>query len=151
MTDLLQKYLVRDQIILLGDEERFSAIATMNRVLRENSGCSPDVAVQMEKREKVLSTAVGNHIAVPHVKSDSIDKINVALGVSRQGIEWNAIDNQPVHLVFTVTAPLRLNRDYLHLLADIVRNFNDVELVRRLAAIEDQAELRDQVLQIVAG
>ena len=136
-------------IVLLDDEERFTAIASMNRLLQDHSGCSSEVANQMVSREKVLSTAVGNHIAVPHVRSDSINGINVALGVSRTGINWDAIDSMPVHLVFVVTAPLRLNRDYLHLLADIVRNFNNIEQVLRLAAINDQMELQNEVLQII--
>ncbi len=149
MSNLLQKYLHKDQIVLLDDEERFTAITSMNRLLQKHCGCSSDVADQMVSREKVLSTAVGNHIAVPHVRSDSINGIHVALGVSRTGINWDAIDGLPVHLVFVVTAPLRLNRDYLHLLADIVRNFNNIDQVLRLAAINDQMELQNEVLQII--
>lgn len=149
MSNLLQKYLQRDQIVLLDADERYDAIASMNRLLQNHSGCSPEVANQMAAREKVLSTAVGNHIAVPHVRSDSIKAINVALGVSRTGINWDALDSLPVHLVFVVTAPLRLNRDYLHLLADIVRNFNNIDQVLRLVAINEQTELQNEVLQIV--
>ena len=149
MSNLLHKYLRSDLVVLLDDEERFKAITSMNRLLQNHSGCSSEVTDQMVSREKVLSTAVGSHIAVPHVRSDSIKGINVALGVSRTGINWDAIDSLPVHLVFVVTAPLRLNRDYLHLLADIVRNFNNTELVLRLAAINDQTELQNAVQQII--
>lgn len=150
MTNLLKRYLDSERIILLDEVERFAAIATMNRLLEEQSGCPVEVSRQIVEREYLLSTAVGNHIAVPHAKSETIESINIALGVSGAGIDWEAIDDRPVHLVFVVTASLKLNRDYLHLLADIVRNFNNIALVQELAAITDLAELRDRVLQIIS-
>ncbi len=151
MADLLKKYLTADRIVHLDERERFAAISAMNELLTDRAGCSRTIADQIVEREHVLSTAVGNHIAVPHAKGDDIEGINLAMGVSQAGIDWNALDDKPVHLVFIVTASHEQNRDYLHLLADIVRNFNDVELVQRLAAIGDEVELRQQVLNLIGA
>src|SRR5262245_54774632 len=50
------------------------------------------------KREKRGSTGVGHGVAIPHVKSDRVAKLVVAVGVSHAGVEFAALDKQPVHI-----------------------------------------------------
>lgn len=65
------------------------------------------------KREKRGSTGVGQGVAIPHVKSTEITSITVAIGVSAAGLDFNALDRQPVHLVFLVLSPEERPEEHL--------------------------------------
>ena len=58
-------------------------------------------------REKLASTGVGMNVAIPHVKLKGIDKVICSLCVSRPGIDWDAIDGDPVNILFVVLRPER--------------------------------------------
>ena len=58
-------------------------------------------------REQMASTGVGMNVAIPHVKLRGIDKVVCSLCVSRTGIDWNAIDGDPVNILFVVLRPER--------------------------------------------
>lgn len=57
------------------------------------------------KREKRGSTGIGHGVAVPHVKSLEARSVSVAIGLSVRGIEFNALDRQPVHAIFLLVSP----------------------------------------------
>lgn len=52
------------------------------------------------ERENLMSTGIKEGIAVPHGKTDEIDEVIGVLGISRKGIDYDALDNKPVYLVF---------------------------------------------------
>jgi len=52
------------------------------------------------ERENLMSTGIKEGIAVPHGKTDEIDEVVGVLGISRKGIDYDALDNKPVYLVF---------------------------------------------------
>ncbi len=57
------------------------------------------------KREELGSTGIGKGIAIPHGRSLLLDKLEIAVGRSTKGVDFDAIDNKPVHLFFLVMAP----------------------------------------------
>jgi len=57
------------------------------------------------KREDLGSTGIGKGVAIPHGRSLVADKLEVVVGRSDAGVEFNAIDKQPVHLFFLIVAP----------------------------------------------
>lgn len=56
-------------------------------------------------REELGSTGIGKMIGIPHCRSLLIDKLEIAVGRSKNGIDFNAIDKKPVHLFFLIVAP----------------------------------------------
>ncbi|MCX8015026.1 MAG: PTS sugar transporter subunit IIA [candidate division WOR-3 bacterium] len=56
-------------------------------------------------REELGSTGIGKGIGIPHCRSLLIDKLEIAIGRSTSGIDFNAIDKKPVHLLFLIIAP----------------------------------------------
>lgn len=56
-------------------------------------------------REKLGSTGVGSHVAVPHVKVRGLDRAVCSLAIHPAGLAWAAVDSQPVHVVFTILRP----------------------------------------------
>ena len=59
----------------------------------------------LEGREELASTGVGMNVAIPHVKVDGLSEAICSLSVSPEGIEWQAVDGEPVHILFTVLRP----------------------------------------------
>jgi len=57
------------------------------------------------KREKRGSTGIGHGVAVPHVKTLDITTVTAAIGLSERGVEFNALDRQPVHAIFLLVSP----------------------------------------------
>ncbi len=60
---------------------------------------------QIMKREELGSTGIGKGIGIPHCRSLLIDKLEIAVGRSKNGVDFNAIDKKPVHFLFLIIAP----------------------------------------------
>ena len=73
------------------------------------------------EREELGTTGIGEGIAVPHGKSNSLDKLVAAFGRSEKGIDFQSIDNQPVNLIFLLVAPANSAGPHLMALARISR------------------------------
>lgn len=80
------------------------------------------------EREKVIGTALGGGIAVPHARLIEINSPVVVVGRCKQGIEFDAIDGAPVHLVFFLLTPQRDQGAQLQILADIARIFQHSDI-----------------------
>ncbi len=75
----------------------------------------------IREREELGSTGIGYNIAIPHARSSSIKSLTGALGISKEGIDFNALDKEPVYLFFLLAAPQNASGDYLKALATISR------------------------------
>jgi len=88
-------------------------------------------------REKLGTTGIGHGVALPHGKLRDINEIRVFFGRSRKGVDFKAIDNQPVHLVFLIIAPENSAAAHLKLLACISRILKSPELRESLMNAPD--------------
>jgi PTS system fructose-specific IIC component/PTS system nitrogen regulatory IIA component len=68
------------------------------------------------EREAKMSTGIHKGIAVPHGKTDALDGIYGILGISRKGIDYDALDGQPVYILFMLLAPEKDSEQHLRLL-----------------------------------
>jgi mannitol/fructose-specific phosphotransferase system IIA component (Ntr-type) len=84
------------------------------------------------EREAILTTAVGNGIALPHARIDSVKEFVLALGRSREGIDFASLDGKPVHLVLLLAGPDGNQARYLQLLAAATLRLKDEPLRRAL-------------------
>ena len=73
------------------------------------------------KRESLGSTGVGNGFAVPHAIHASVDRLIGAMAVSHKGIEFESLDDRPVHTIFLFVSPLDRPDDHLRALERISR------------------------------
>jgi PTS system nitrogen regulatory IIA component len=71
------------------------------------------------QREKILSTGLGRGVAIAHGTTSAVGRLIIALGLSREGIEFDAVDKAPVHLLFVIANPPEKQRDYLCALASL--------------------------------
>lgn len=99
------------------------------------------------EREALGTTAIGNGIAIPHSRSQAAKKLSLALGLSREGVNFEALDGEPVHIVFLQVAPEHSTGEHLKSLARIAGLLNQKEMRARLRSAQDAGE----VLDILAG
>ena len=85
-------------------------------------------------REEKVSTGIGKGIAVPHSKHRSIETLTMALGVSAKGIEFDAVDDRPVHVVFLLLARADEPGPHVQALAEIGRLVQTAGFYRKLVA-----------------
>jgi PTS system nitrogen regulatory IIA component len=88
-----------------------------------------------KEREALATTGVGSGVAVPHARLASVDRAIGALAISREGVEFESIDGQPVHVIVAIVAPER--GDLVKVLARIARLLRDADLRERLVSSAD--------------
>lgn len=76
-------------------------------------------------REDKMSTGVKKGIGIPHGKSDAVDEVCGVLGISSSGIDYDALDDQPVHLVFMIFAPKKDTERHLRMLKRLAELFDN--------------------------
>jgi PTS system nitrogen regulatory IIA component len=91
----------------------------------------------LEEREHLASTAIGDGIAIPHGKLDTIDQLVGVLGRSASGLAFDSIDGKPTHIVFMLVAPSNSAGIHLKALARLSRLFRDPGFRQRLIEAED--------------
>jgi PTS system fructose-specific IIC component/PTS system nitrogen regulatory IIA component len=67
-------------------------------------------------REAKMSTGIQKGIAIPHGKTNAVDSVRGMLGISRKGIQYDALDGEPVYLLFMIISPIEDSESYLRLL-----------------------------------
>ena len=98
------------------------------------------LTVAAMERESVLSTAMGEGLAFPHVRGVEGGGLTLALGVSKKGIAWDG-DGQVAHLVFFSVIPVAVSAFYLRLMAGLTEAFSKQENRDALLAAATPAEL----------
>ena len=79
-------------------------------------------------RERSMSTGMEHGLAIPHKSEDQVDKTAVALGICRAGIDFEAIDDRPTHLVILLVNPSNRTKAHIRTLAEIARLLSNADL-----------------------
>lgn len=101
----------------------------------------------LKTREEQVSTGIGSGVAIPHAFSDELDEVIAIFGRSKTGIEFESIDNAPVHFIILFIVPSKDYQLHLKTLAAIAKMFTNSEIRRQLSA----AGTRDEILQILGS
>ncbi len=99
----------------------------------------------VQRREESQSTGLGSSVAIPHGVSPDVEEVVAALGIHPDGIEFGAIDDEPVRLVILLVVPPNMFQAHVRTLAGIARVLNDANLRDLLLA----ARSADSVLEIL--
>ena len=91
------------------------------------------------QRERVSNTALGHDVAIPHARTDQCSDILVAVGRSRDGIDFEAKDGQPVRLIFLIGTPKQMVTDYLRVVGNLARLLRQDDLRQHLLDAPDPA------------
>lgn len=98
------------------------------------------------QRERLGSTGVGSGIAIPHGKLPSLDKIYGVMARLERPISFDAMDDQPVDIIFLLLAPEGAGADHLKALAKIARVLRDGDMVNKIRATSDPEALYSVLL-----
>ncbi len=91
----------------------------------------------LKRRENLGSTGIGRGIAIPHCRSLVVNRLRVAFGRKPQGVDFKAIDGQPVNFFFLIVAPpLEVSNQYLPVLGKIAQFAKEPNVTGRLAEIQ---------------
>lgn len=93
------------------------------------------------EREKIMSTGVGKGFAIPHAKTSSVKGIIASFGKSNKDIDFNALDGEPVHLVFVLVGQDNLVGPHIKLLSRISRMMNKDEFREALLDAKTSEEI----------
>lgn len=109
-----------------------------------------DILLDMLRQREVLgSTGIGRGVAVPHGRSLAIGRLTVIFARSAAGIEYDAMDGKPVHLVFlTVAPPQERSNLYLPVLGKIVEMVKSARVRKQLLAAADFAEISTIISEV---
>jgi len=107
--------------------------------------CRQEILTALQEREAQISTGIGSGVAIPHTFSDNIDQVVAVFGRSKAGIDFEALDNAPVHFIVLFIVPRKDYHLHLRTLAAIAKMFTNCEVRRKLAT----AECRDEILDIL--
>jgi PTS system nitrogen regulatory IIA component len=99
------------------------------------------IASALLKREELGSTGTGGGIAIPHARIPGLDRPFGILVRLKEPIDFDAIDDQPVDLLFVLLLPVASKKEQLNALASVARILRNTESVRSLRRARDSADL----------
>ncbi len=124
---------------------RWSAIDELITCLVESGKILPEhresITAVVKKRETSMSTGIGFGIGIPHASTDLISEVVAAFGRSRAGVNFDSLDNQPVHLVTLFLVPAGQFQRHLHTLAGIAKVLRRDDFLKSMEASVDAVSM----------
>jgi fructose-specific phosphotransferase system IIA component len=140
ITDVLEEQFVRTNLPGTNKEEIINSmihlIGNSKNVLDKEK-----VRQAILEREKIMSTGVGNGFAIPHGKTDAVKDIVAAFAITEHPVDYQALDEQPVRLVFLLVGRDSLVGPHIKLLSRISRLMNKEEFRRELLSSKSPKEV----------
>ena len=139
ISDLLDE----NYIIQLKADNKKDALDELIKVICKNELITNPKKFEKEifKREKLMSTGIGLEVAVPHVRHKSIKDFVMAIGIKKEGIEFDSIDNKPVKLIFMIGASDTQDKEYIKLLSRLVLRLKKPDFKENLLAANSPKEI----------
>ncbi|NLK49813.1 MAG: PTS sugar transporter subunit IIA [Candidatus Cloacimonetes bacterium] len=131
-------------------ESKGQCLEYMAQLLAQ-SGCLMMVdryLASIKSREDVMSTGIGHGIAIPHARDESVTCLRIAVCLIREGMDFLALDDQPVSLVFMLAVPEDKNKEYMKILRSLSEYLRQEDLRQRLLDAKDERELFGYVQEI---
>ncbi len=109
-----------------------------------NIGDQKGIVKALIERENLGSTGIGQGIAIPHGKTDKVSDLVAVMGISQKGVNFDALDGEPVFIFFLLVTPKDSSGPHLKALAQISRLLRDgyfCELIRKCKTSDEVHEL----------
>jgi PTS system nitrogen regulatory IIA component len=143
-------FLARDAIIpSLSGKSKGEVLTELSLFLARQR---PEIDAQilrraLEEREQLASTAIGDGIAIPHAKLDTLERLVGTLGRSVSGLDCDSIDGKPTHLLFMLVAPTNSAGAHLKALARLSRLFREAAFRQKLLDAPDSATMYQTIAE----
>ncbi|MFC6872617.1 PTS sugar transporter subunit IIA [Halobellus marinus] len=103
----------------------------------------------LREREKEATTGVGMGIGIPHAKTSAVEEPSVAFARSDAGIDFDAMDDKPAHLLFMILVPAEGGEEHLQILSALSRALMHEDVRETLLAAEDPETVQNTVREAV--
>ncbi len=145
----LKSYLTEDNVLVCDATSKAELLGELSALLAGSLGIKTDELLDaVLRREKLMSTGVGNGLAVPHVRIDGIKRSSLAVAVCKQGVaDYESMDKQPVYIVVLIAAPQGQHETYIRLLAAVADVLKDDETRQFVLDAETPAEVYGILLE----
>jgi len=146
----LLDFVVREAILVdlqaIGKEEAIrEMIGSLHRAGRLADNDTESVIRAILSREELGSTGIGQGVAVPHTRHPTLQKLVGTVALSRRGVDFAALDGEPVDIFFLLVSPQNQPGDHLRALENISRHLKDERFVNFLR----QAQTRENVIDVL--
>ena len=122
-------------------EEMATALTTSEKITDQEA-----VLQAVLEREKIMSTGIGKGVAIPHGKCNAVNQLAGVLAIKKDGIDFQALDEQPVYLFFLLVSPTEVSGPHIRALAHISRLLRHDNLRKKLI----DAETAQDVLNLIS-
>lgn len=145
----INNLLTTDNIIFLKANNQSDALSTLTEKAFSLGLVRDHVEFKeaIFSREKLISTGIGYQIALPHAKIPSVPEFFILVAILENEIDWQALDNKPVRLIFMIGGPEDSQRDYLQILAQLMGIISNKERRDMLFT----ASSRESFLKVLKG
>ncbi len=96
------------------------------------------------EREKIMSTGVGKGLAIPHGKAAGIEQTYASFAILKEPVDYEAIDDQPVNMIFLLVGPQASNSFHIKMLSRISRLMNNSDFRDRLRQCNSSEQIIEQ-------
>ncbi|MFQ6104766.1 MAG: PTS sugar transporter subunit IIA [Candidatus Glassbacteria bacterium] len=127
--------------------EKFSLLEELSRILGTDERVidSKQLAEDIVERERIEPTGIGEGVAIPHARTDSVSDIIIFIARLKKPIDYSAIDGKPVNLLFLIGTPKDAVQVYLKLLASLTKLVKNDSVRERFTAAGTPSEILEIV------
>ncbi len=146
----IDEILKKESVIAdLVGQNKLEIIKEMTECLKKNNIIQNDQALfeTLMEREKLGSTGIGENVAIPHGKSEELTQIITVFARSLNGVDFESLDQKPVHFVCMVIAPAHSTGQHLKALARISRLFKNQGLREGILKAQDSSAIYSILLE----
>ncbi len=141
----ISKLLSLDRISILHTKDKTEALKEIGRILSTSDAIKDPEELDRAvfERERIMSTSIGLGIAIPHVRLKSVTEMTMAVGVVKEGIDYEAFDDLPVNIIIMIAAPEGSHREYLSVLARLALLLKNSSLRNGILNAKSEEEIYD--------
>jgi fructose-specific phosphotransferase system IIA component len=142
----LKDYIAKNRIAFLEARDKQDALAKLIEISNDDTYVIDFEQFQnaVLDREYIVTTGIGQNVAIPHIKSRWVRDFFITIGIFREGVEWQSIDEKPVHLAFLIAGPEE-HENYLRILAKLTLIIRNKEKRRAIIG----AKTTDEVYELL--
>ena len=131
---VLENFFTKDQVIKVKSAEKQHVFRELLEKLQELELIENKdrFYAQVVHRESLENTGIGNGLAIPHARTETIDSFVSILGICDEGIDYQGIDDKPVRYILLSIFPTKMSTKYLYLVGMMARIFSNTEIKERI-------------------
>lgn len=139
----LIRYLDQAAVVRCSAVDKAAVLATLSDLLSSRLSCKQEMLLQaVLQRESLMSTGIGQGLAVPHVRLADLKRAQMAVAICPDGVDdYQSLDDEPVRIIVLIAAPRGQHETYIRLLAAVVDVLKDSDVRDELLALVEAEDI----------